>query len=437
LEWYYTLALILGFLALLLAIGVPIAFAFFVVNIVFAFFYLGGEVGFVQFARATVSSVENFSLVPIPLFILMGEMMFRSGLASRAIDAVDRLIIGVPGRLSVVAVCSGTVFSALTGSSLATVAMLGSSLVPEMTRRGYATSMTTGPILATGGLAAMIPPSGLAVILGSLAGISISGLLIGGVIPGLIMAMSFVAYIVVRARIDPASAPNYELPKMTWRERITPFIVYVLPLFSIFVVVIGGILSGLATITEVSAIGAVGTFLLTLAYRRMTFQAFSESMFATTTVTVMIFFIIAGSTTFSQILGVTGATSNMLALLTEFELTPVTFVLLYVAVVLVLGCFIDPIAILMLTLPFFLPLTRTVGVDTIWLGVILMIALELSFITPPFGVSIFVMKGITPPEVTTTSIYASVAPFVLLQLGAIILLIVFPGLVTWLPDLMR
>lgn len=436
-EWYYTLILLMVTIATLLAIGMPVAFAFFTANLIFSYFYLGGEVGFVQFVRATVSSVSNFSLAPIPLFIMMGELMFQTGVAGRAIDAVDRLISRVPGRLAVVAVTSGTVFSALTGSSLATVAMLGSSLVPEMTKRGYQTSMSAGPILATGGLAAMIPPSGLAVILGSLAGISISDLLLGGVVPGVIMAVLFVVYIVIRAIVDPECAPAYDQPPMSFKERVVPFLVYVLPLFLLFLLVIGGMLSGIATITEAAALGAMGALALTLAYRSLTVENFKRSMFATTNVTVMIFVIIAGSTTFSQILALTGSTGNMLQLLISFSFDVIPFVLLYLGIILVLGCFIDPIAILMLTLPFFLPLAKLLGIDLIWLGILMMITLEMGFITPPFGLSIFVLKGIVPPDITTTSIYKSVIPFVLLQLLAVILLMVFPELVVWLPDLLK
>lgn len=436
-EWYFVVGMIMGTLAALLLIGMPIAVAFFTTNMIFAYFYLGGEVGFVQFVRSTVHSVGNFTLTPIPLFILMGELLFQTGMAARAIDAVDRIITRVPGRLAVVAVSSGTAFSTLTGSSLATVAMLGSSLVPDMTKRGYKPVLSAGPILATGGLAALIPPSGLAVLLGSLAGISISGLLLGGLVPGLIMASFFILYIVLRATFDRKSAPDYELPPMTLKERFTPFLLHVLPLFSVVFVVIGGLISGIATITEVAALGALGTFVLTICYRTLTFETFMRSMFSTMTVTVMIFMIIAASATFSQILAVTGVSREILGNLAAMELTPMTAVMLYLGIVLIMGCFLDPVAILMLTLPFFLPLVQSMDINMVWFGVLVLIALEMSFITPPFGVSIFVLKAITPPEMTTTVIYKAVFPFVLLQLGVIALLMFYPNPITWLPDMVR
>ncbi len=436
-EWYLALALLMLTISILLIMGTAVAIAFFATNIVFAYLFLGGEVGIVQFVRSMVGAVGNYTLAPIPLFILMGELMFHTGLAGRAIEAIDRLITRVPGRLGVVAVGSGTVFSALTGSSLATVATLGSSLVPEMTNRGYKPALSVGPILATGGLAVLIPPSGLAVILGSLGGISISGLLLGGIIPAIIMSLMFTTYIVTRAIVDPSSAPSYDTPHLSMKERFVPFALHVLPLLLVFVVVIGSMLSGVSTITEASAMGTMATLALAAIFRQLTAQTLMRSLAATATVSVMIFTIIAGSATFSQILAVSGVTSNVLQYLLAFQMDTVTFISLYMAVVLVMGCFLDPIAILMLTLPFFLPLAQQMNINLVWLGILIMIGLEMSFITPPFGLSIFVLKGITPPEITTTAIYKAVYPFILIQIVAIFFIIFVPELATWLPDLIR
>ena len=185
------------------AIGLPAAFAFFVINVAGAYHWLGGEAGLVQLVRNGVASITNFSLTPIPFFVLMGEVLFHTGVAMKAVDAIDRLIRRVPGRLAVVAVVAGTVFSAISGSTIATTALLGSILLPEMLRRGYHPSMAMGPIMAIGGVDMLIPPSALAVLLGSLAGISISQLLVAGIVPGVVLAVAFVAYIIVRVRIDP------------------------------------------------------------------------------------------------------------------------------------------------------------------------------------------------------------------------------------------
>ncbi|MBM3395795.1 MAG: TRAP transporter large permease subunit, partial [Betaproteobacteria bacterium] len=200
--WWQTLCLLFGALTVLLLIGLPAGFAFLAINIVGGILFLGGEPGLMQLVRNSQAALTNFSLTPIPFFVLMGEVLFHTGVAMKAIDAFDHLIAKVPGRLSVIAVVAGTVFSAISGSTIATTALLGSLLLPEMLRRGYEARMAMGPIMAIGGVDMLIPPSALTVLLGSLAGISISGLLIAGVVPGVILAAVFVAYIVIRASLN-------------------------------------------------------------------------------------------------------------------------------------------------------------------------------------------------------------------------------------------
>src|SRR5690348_10148360 len=210
----------LGGSTLLLFLGLPVAFAFMVINLAGAVVFLGGEPGLVQFARNCVGSVASFSLTPIPLFILMGEVLFHTGLAVKVIDGVEHLIKQVPGRLAVVAVVAGTVFSAISGSTIATTATLGSLMLPVMLSRGYQPAMAAGPIMAIGAVDMLIPPSALTVLLGSLSGISISKLLVGGVLPGLILSVAFVLWIVARVKVSPALAPNEEdQPAYTGWER--------------------------------------------------------------------------------------------------------------------------------------------------------------------------------------------------------------------------
>jgi tripartite ATP-independent transporter DctM subunit len=436
-EWSLALTLLLGLIFFFLGMNLPVAMAFFTVNAIGAWIFLGGENGMIQSIRNTVPAIGVFSLTPIPMFVLMGEVLFQTNMAARAISAVDRLITRVPGRLSMVAIGSGTVFSALSGSSMGTTAMLGATLLPEMRRRGYHTSMSAGPILGTGGLAVLIPPSGLAVLLGSLAGISIADLLVGGIVPGLMLAVMFAAYVLVRCTRNPALAPSYPVEEMPLWERWRPFVVHVLPLLLLFVVVIGGLLSGLATPTESAAVGSVAAILIALAYRQLTWTNLIKAFKETAKITVMILMITGASTTFAQILVFSGATPGLLSLLTSFEMSRFELILVVILILLFLGCLLDPISMMLLTLPFFMPLGRAVGIDLVWMGVIMLIMLELSFITPPFGVLLFVMRGLSPPEVTSAQIYAAALPFVLLQLIAIALILAVPDLVTWLPDLAR
>src|SRR5207302_3433040 len=248
----------------------PVAFSFMAINIVGAILFLGGDAGLSQMLRNSAAAVINFSLTPIPLFVLMGEVLFHTGLALKVIDGIERLVRQVPGRLAVVAVVAGTVFSAISGSTIATTAMLGSLMLPVMLARGYNPVLATGPIMAIGAVDMLIPPSALTVLLGSLSGISISKLLIGGVIPGLILAAAFVGYIIVRVKLDPALAPVTSFTEYHGWAKLKPFVPYVIPLVSIFVVVVWSLSAGWATPTESAAIGALFTIFLALCYGALT-----------------------------------------------------------------------------------------------------------------------------------------------------------------------
>ena len=247
----------------------PVAISFIAINLIGAILFLGGDAGLHQVARNSVAAAINFSLTPIPLFILMGEVLFHTGLALKVIDGVERLIRQVPGRLAVVAVVAGTIFSAISGSTIATTAMLGSLMLPVMLSRGYNPVLATGPIMAIGAVDMLIPPSALTVLLGSLSGISISKLLIGGVVPGLMLSVAFVGYIVVRVLTRPDLAPAMPIDSKTGWARYELLFLYVLPLASIFVVVIGAMSAGIATPTKSAALGALATMALAAAYRAL------------------------------------------------------------------------------------------------------------------------------------------------------------------------
>ena len=434
-EWYTILALLIGGLAALMMLGLPVVFAFFTVNLAGAFVFMGGAAGLEQLVRNAVDAAQSFALLPIPLFILMGEIMFHTGVAGRAIDAVDRLIARVPGRLSLVAIAGGTIFSSLSGSTIANTAMLGSTLLPEMYRRGYRPAISIGPIVAVGGLAMLIPPSALAVLLGSIAQIPIAGLLVGSVIPALVLAALFVVYVVVRCRLDPGLAPLYELGDMGWRERIMPFVKYVVPLMGIFVVIVGSIVGGIATPTESAALGAAASLAAAALYRRLTWPNFLVAMRQTLRFTVMTLFIICGSITFSQILAFSEASSGLARVVIGAELAPLVVLVGMLAVLMVLGCFMDQVSMMMITVPLFLPVVEALGYDTIWFGVLMLMVLEISLATPPFGLLLFVIRGAAPPSTTMREIVGSVAPFIGLALAVVALLVAFPQMTLFLPGL--
>jgi len=412
-----------------------VVFAFFAVNLVGAFIFMGGDKGMLQLMRNAADAVQSFALLPIPLFILMGEVMFHTGVAARAIDAVDRLIARVPGRLSLVAITGGTIFSSLSGSTIANTAMLSATLLPEMTRRGYHSSISVGPIVAVGGLAMLVPPSALAVLLGSVARIPIGELLVASIVPALILAALFFGYVILRCRLDPSLAPPYDVAAYSWRERLLPFALYVLPLLGIFVVVVGSIIGGFATPTESAALGAAAALAAAAAYRRLSWASFVVSVRETLRLTVMTLFIICGSITFSQILAFTQASTGLSDLVTGAGLSPLWVLLGMLGILLVLGCFMDQVSMMMITAPLFMPVAETLGLDIVWFGVLMLMVLEISLATPPFGLLLFVARG-AAPQIPMGAIMRSVAPFIAIALGVVGLLIAFPELTLLLPRLM-
>jgi tripartite ATP-independent transporter DctM subunit len=436
-AWYFALTLMVGSIFVLMTIGVPIAFAFFFTNLIGAYIFLGGEAGIGAFIRGSMSAIANFNLAPIPFFLLIGEILLRTGLAYKAVDAIDNAIQRVPGRLSVVAVTGGTVFSALSGSTIATTAMLGQALVPDMLRRGYKPTMAVGPIIAIGGVDMLIPPSNLAVIFAtiasslSIAKVSVAELLIAGTLPGLIMSAGFIVYIVVRCWWNPKLAPPGGT-KGGSRNRWVPLAVHILPLLFIFTIMMGSMYVGWASPSESAAAGCLATLVLALIYRAMTWSILLDALRATVAVTTMLFLIISASTTFAQILAISGAVDGALTALAKFDLSATMTVVTMVLVLIVLGCFMEQIAMMLLTLPFFVPIANGLHLDMLWLSVVLLIALQVGLMHPPFGLLLFVMRAVAPPEITLKDIWLSTIPFVAIVLVVLALTIHFPWVATGL-----
>jgi len=435
-SWQLAAWLMLGGSAVLLFIGMPVAFTFIAINIVGAWLYMGGEAGLAQLARSSVSSVTAFSLTPIPLFVLMGEILFHTGLALKVIEGIERLIRRVPGRLAVVAVVSGTVFSAISGSTIATTAMLGSLMLPVMLARGYHPTLATGPIMAIGAVDMLIPPSALTVLLGSLSGISISKLLIGGVMPGIVLSIAFVLWIILRVRLTPSLAPHDGGAVMYqgW-ERWQPFFAYVLPCLSIFGVVIGALAAGWATPTECAALGAFATIVFALIYRAFSWDALLRALQGTAAISGIILFIILGATTFAQILSFWGASNGLVQLITGQNLSTDAIVAGMMLMLIFLGVFVDQVSMMMITLPIFMPVVQALGVDPIWFGVMFLICMQLGLLLPPHGLLLMTMRGVAPPQVTTGQIFLAVVPYVGMSLLLLAAVFWLPQVATWLPKL--
>ena len=436
-DWTSALFLLAGLLVILLMLGLPVAITFFGVNIIGAIVFLNGEIGLVQMTRNVVTAITNYNLAPIPLFILMGEILLHSGMAFKAIEAIERIISKVPGRMAVVSVAAGTVFSALSGSSIANTAMLGRSLMPIMQQRGYHPTLSMGPIMSAGAIAMLIPPSALAVLLGSLANISISRLLLAGITPAAIMLSLFVVYIVVRAKLRPQDAPADAPVQRTFAERWMPFLIYVVPLSGILIVVVGSLVLGWATPTESAGLGVIASFIAAAGYRSLTWAGLKTMLAETAKTSTMILFIIMASTTFSQILAFSGATRGMVSLVSGAGADPLTVIFMMMVVLLILGCFVDQVSMVMITVPLFMPVAHAVGIDPIWLGIIYLITMEMGFLTPPFGLLLFVMKGIAPPEITMSTVYKAAVPFVIIELFVLLLMVFVPAIGLWLPSLIK
>ena len=432
-SWEAAAWLMLGGSTVLLFLGLPVAFSFLVINVIGAWLFLGGEPGLVQLARNSVGSVASFSLTPIPLFILMGEVLFHTGLAVKVIDGVEHLIRQVPGRLAVVAVVAGTVFSAISGSTIATTAMLGSLMLPVMLSRGYHPTMATGPLMAIGAVDMLIPPSALTVLLGSLSGISISGLLIGGIVPGLILSVAFVVYIIVRVKLNPSLAPRAAFTEYHGWEKFRPFFQYVVPLVSIFVVVVASMSAGWATPTESAAIGALFTVLLAAVYRALTMANLLRALRGTAAISGMILFIILGAMTFSQILSFSGASNGVVETIATLGLPPMGLIAAMMLVLIFLGLFVEQVSMMLITLPIFMPLVQKLGVDPIWFGVMFLICMQLGLLLPPHGLLLMTMKGVAPREVTMGHIFRAVLPYIAMSIAVLTLVFLVPAVAVWLP----
>jgi tripartite ATP-independent transporter DctM subunit len=433
-SWELAALLLLGGSTALMFLGVPVAISFLAINIVGAILFLGGQAGLQQMGRNSVASIMNFSLTPIPFFVLMGEVLFHTGIALKVIDGIERLIKQVPGRLAVVAVVAGTVFSAISGSTIATTAMLGSLMLPVMLARGYHPTIATGPIMAIGAVDMLIPPSALTVLLGSLSGISISKLLIGGVVPGLMLSVAFVAYIITRVRISPSIAPTTPIEEKSGWARYELLLLYVVPLIGIFAVVVGAMSGGLATPTEAAALGAAVTILMAAAYRALNWSALRASLEGTVAVSGMILFIILGATVFSQILSFSGVTDGVVSVVMGQGFSPF-FILVGMMVLLIfLGIFVDQVSMMMITLPVFMPIVRFLDIDLIWFGVLFLICMQLGLLLPPHGLLLMTMKGVAPPQVTMNHIFRAVVPYIVMSLLLLALIIGVPVIATWLPS---
>jgi len=400
-EWWAVILILFSGMVILLLTGLPVAFSFMIVNMVAAYFFLGGIPGLFATATGIFSSITTFTLLPVPFFIFMGELIFHSGLGIQAINVIDKWLGRIPGRLSLMAVITGIIFAALSGSTIANAALLGTVLFPEI-----------------------------------LAKMDVGRLLIAGIIPGVLLGLLYIAYVMLACLINPSLAPAYDISYTPFWEKVKSTVIYFLPLGFIVFMVIGVIFLGVATPTEAAATGTLGTFILACAYRKLSWQVMRNSVYGTIRIAVMIFMIIIVSNTYSEILAFTGAAPGLVHFTIGQSIHPLVIVISMMVAIVIMGCFMETVSIMMITIPIFMPIVSALGYDPIWFGIIMLVSLEVGMSTPPFGMLCFVMKGVSPPEITMADIWKAVVPFVSADILAIALLLMFPGLSLYLPSLM-
>lgn len=435
-ETWQVLSLLIGGLLIFLAMGFPIAFSFFLINIIGAYVVMGGVNGINLAVQQVFSSLVSFSIAPVPLFVFMGEVLLHSGLAKDTLNALDKWIGKLPGRLSLSVITGGSLFSTLSGSTIANTAMLGEIMVPEMRARGYEGPMILGPIIGVGGLAMLIPPSSLAIVYASLAQISVGKVLMAGALPGLLLAIFYSAYVVGRCRMNPEIAPVYDVGHISLSEKVYDFVKHLLPLCLIFVLVLGVIFLGVATPTEAAATGVTGAIILAIAYGRFSISMLKKSLTGTLEVTVMVFMIIAASKTYSAILAYSGATTQLVGFVADIQMNRYIVLIGMMLIILVLGTFMEQVSMMMITIPIYMPVVASLGFDPIWFAILMLLNLEMAMSTPPFGILLFVMKGVAPEGTRMMDIITAALPFLICDLIVMIILILFPKIVTLLPSMM-
>ncbi len=416
-----------------LAAGVPIAFALGGIGVLCTIFMWGQQALFAIIAR-TFGQMQSFMLVAIPLFIFMGVVLEGSGLGDKLYSAMRRWMGPLRGGLAIGTVIICALIAAMTGISGAATVMMGVISLPAMLNRGYDKKLAVGCIAAGGALGVLIPPSVIMIIYGVMVEVSIGGLYAGGILPGLLLAGLFIIYIGVRAAIQPKLAPALPIEeRATWREKVASLKDVILPVLLV-ILVLGVIFTGVASPTEAAGIGAGGSLACAAIYRTVTWSLVKKACVETMRLNCMVVWIMFGATAFTGVYIAIGAPELAQKLIVGLKIDR-WFVLIFMQFIyLVLGCLLDQTSILMITVPIFVPVIKALGFDPLWFGILFVVNMEMSFLTPPFGFNLFYMKALVPKSITMQDIYLSIIPFVILQALCLALVMIFPQIAMWLPS---
>lgn len=425
--------LFFGSLLIFLVLGLPLAFVLGGVSVVFLYFTWGIE-SFYMVASQMWGSMNSFTLVAIPLFVLMAMILEKTGVAQDLYRMMHLWWGGVRGGLAIGTVAICTIFAAMVGISGAAVVTMGTIALPAMLARGYDKRLAIGCISAGGGLGILIPPSVLMILYSLITGVSVGKLFAAGVIPGVMLAVLLGLYIYIRCRFQPELGPA--LPpeeRGNRREKLRALRAVVLPML-IVAMVLGSILFGLATPTEAAAVGVLGSLISAAVHRQLSWPLLSESLLRTLRLTGMIIWILFAAHAFSAAYQGMGAQSFIEGLMAHIPGGKWGTIVFIQLVLFLLGMVLDPVGIMLITLPVFLPVVTALGFDPIWFGIMFIINMEIGYQTPPFGFNLFYLKGIVPKGITMGDIYRSVIPYTLVMIFGLILVMIFPALATWLPS---
>ncbi len=415
----------------LILFGYPVAFTLGGLSVIVGVFVFDIDFFYLLSLRV-YGTMNNFVLLAVPLFIYMGIMLEKSGLAESLLETMAMIFGRLRGGLAISVVVVGAMLAASTGIVGATVVTMGLISLPTMLKRGYSPQLATGTIASAGTLGQIIPPSVVLVLLGSVLNVSVGDLFSAAIIPGLLLVSGYLLYIIIVAQIYPESAPKVDEKELEafrsevmWRKILQAF---VFP-FLLILAVLGSIFAGIASPTEAAGVGALGATLLTISSGKFNIVILKEVMRDTTFLTCMVFMILVGATAFSLVFRGLEGDDFLVRLIQGAELSPTAFLLMVLVIVFIAGFFIDFIEIVFIIVPVVAPLFAAMGIDLVWIGILLAVNLQTSFLTPPFGFALFYLKGVAPENVKTSHIYKGIIPFVLIQLVFLLIMIFFPEVV--------
>lgn len=423
--------LLFGGMFFFLGLGVPIAIALGGLSVTMIYFFWS-PAALSMIPMRAFATATSFEYLSIPMFIFMASMLQKSRIADDLYDTMQKFMGGMRGGLAIGTILICTMFSAMAGISGAATIAMGMVAIPAMLSRGYNRQMTLGSIAAGGSLGILIPPSVTMIVYGLVANTSIGGLYMGGVIPGLLLAFLFGLYSYLRSAFDPKV--HVDTVRYSWKEKLMSLRTVILPV-GLTVAVMASILTGTAAVAEASAVGAGGAVLAAALARRLTLDNLLGASRETLILSAVIFWIIIASSALSTFYTAIGATRMIEGLILDLEWNRWVIITVMLAILALMGMVLETTGIIMITAPIFAPVAVQLGFDPIWFGILFIVLMEMGFLTPPFGYNLFYLKGVAPKDVTMNELYRSIIPFVLIMIFAVALMMIFPGIITWLPRL--